>query len=108
MLGFVVAGLAVVTVFVTSLLKNVEFTDRVKNLIAVVVSTLGGAVTLWVTKGGNFEGQSLIELAALTYAGSQLVYNFIVTNNSLGKKVDEALEEVRLLPGTKDRNDVEL
>lgn len=100
-LGAVLFGLAMVTVLLTSLFKNVEFSSNIKNLIAVVVSTVGSAVTLWATKGGDFHGANLLELAISAYGGSQLIYNFIINSNSVGKKVDDALQSVPVLPAQK-------
>lgn len=102
MLAATIFGLAVAVVFLTSLFKNVQFSDRIKNLIAVVVSTVGSAVTLWATKGGSFEGANFFELAVATYGSSQLVYNFIISSNAVGKKVDEVLESVPVIPVQKE------
>jgi hypothetical protein len=83
MIGWVIFGVAVAVVLLTSLLKTINLSARVKSLISVVLSVVGGAVTVWVTSGGDFTTTNVVEAVALVYAASQILYNFILKNTPL-------------------------
>ena len=87
MVGWVVFGLAIAVVLLTSVFKTIDLSSRVKALISVVFSVAGGAVTVWIAKGGDFTATNVAESVALVYAASQVIYNFILK----GTSVDRAL-----------------
>lgn len=92
--GWVVAGLAVAVVLLTSLFKNVDWSDKVKNLVAVVFSVVGGAVSVWLS--GGFDGAvDVLQTSLLVYGASQLLYAFILK----GTKPETALANVNVLGG---------
>jgi len=83
MIGWVIFGVAIAVVLLTSLFKTINLSTRVKSLISVVLSVVGGAVTVWVTNGGDFSTTNIVQAVALVYASSQILYNFILKNTPL-------------------------
>lgn len=91
--GFVIFGAILAVVFLTSLFKNVEMTARVKNLIAVAVSSVAGVLTDLSGRNfdfGSYAAADIMGTALIIYGASQLVYNFIMK----GTKADAKLEEI--------------
>lgn len=87
----------------TSLLKNAEFSSKVKNLIALVLSGVATVVVVWFTGGVDAaaavkDPAAFAGLVGLIYGVSQLLYNFILTGTGL----ETALTKVRVLPGGDD------
>jgi hypothetical protein len=74
-----------VTVFLTSLFKQVQWSSRIKNLIAVTLSVIGAGLTVIMAKGGvdNLLSADLLESIVLVYGGSQAVYNFILSGTAV-------------------------
>ena len=100
MTGLVVFGVAVLVVLATSLFKNVDMSSKVKNVIATVLSVVGGVVTVLGTNGWDvsaFTAGDVLGSALLVYGAAQLIYQFILK----GTQVDAQLEDTRLL-GSKD------
>lgn len=95
MIGWVIFGLAVVVVLLTSLFKTIDLSDKVKALIAVVLSVVAGAVTVWTAAGGDFSTSNVVTVVGLVYAASQVIYNFVLKGTGL----DQALTGVRLFGG---------
>jgi cellobiose-specific phosphotransferase system component IIC len=98
MTGFIVFGVAVLVVLATSLIKNVDMGDKAKNLIATVLSVVGGVATVLGTNGwdfSGFEGGDVLGTVLIVYGASQLLYNFILK----GTQVEAKLEDVNVLPG---------
>lgn len=88
-----IAGIvAIVVVAATSLLKNVEWSTKAKTLVATVLSVAGGAVTAWLS--GAFNGADVTTSIAVVFAGSQLLYKFILE----GTGFEQALANVKVLP----------
>lgn len=82
-IGWVIFGLAVVVTLLTSLFKTIDLSTKWKALIAVVLSVVAGAVTVWVTTGGDFTTTNVVGAVGLVYAASQVIYNFILKGTSL-------------------------
>lgn len=82
-IGWIVFGLAVLVTLLTSLFKTVNLSSKVKSAIAVVLSVVAGAVTVWVAQGGDFSAQNVVQAVALVYASSQVIYDFILKGTSL-------------------------
>jgi len=90
MYGWLVFGLAIAVVLLTSVFKTIDVNSKIKALIAVVLSIVAGAVTVWVTQDGDFSSINITQAIALVYAASQVVYDFIFK----GTSVDQALTSV--------------
>jgi len=73
---------AVLVVLAASLLKQIDWSDKVKQLIVVVLSVVGGAATVAST-GGFDNPTNVLETAGLVYAASQLIYAFIFKGTSV-------------------------
>jgi len=98
MTGLIVLVVAVAVVLATSLFKNVDMSDKVKNLIATILSVVGGVVTVLGTNDwsfSGFDGGDVLGTVLIVYGAAQLIYNFILK----GTQVDAKLEETRVLPG---------
>ena len=98
MTGLIVLIVAVLVVLATSLFKNVNMSDKVKNLIATVLSVVGGVVTVLGTNGWDFtgfDGGDVLGTVLIVYGASQLIYNFILK----GTQVEAKLEDTKVLPG---------
>lgn len=80
---------ALLVVAATSLLKNVQFSHKVKHAVATVVALIGAGVAAFFT--GDWQQANpadLSQLAFAVYGSSQLLYNFILK----GTRVNETLE----------------
>ena len=86
-IGWVVFGLAVVVTLLTSLFKTIDLSSKWKSLIAIVLSVLAGAVTVWVSQGGDFSASNVVESVALVYAASQVIYDFILKGSNLDARL---------------------
>lgn len=86
-IGLVVFGLAVVVTLLTSLFKTIDLDSRWKSGIAVVLSVVAGAVTVWVAQDGDFSTYNVVESVALVYAASQVIYDFILKGTVLDQKL---------------------
>lgn len=83
-LGFVVA-----VVLATSLIKHIDWSPKQKNLVAVVLSTIGAALSVIIAKGGldALLTADLLESVVLVYGGSQALYNFVLHGTALENKL---------------------
>lgn len=97
MTAVVIAVVAVLVVLATSLLKNVEWSDKAKNLIATVLSVVGGVATVFAT-GGFVNATDVLTISGLVYAASQLIYTFIFK----GFALNSTLEKVNIFGGSGD------
>ena len=79
---------AVLVVLATSLIKTPWLNKKTKVLVATVVSILGAGVHVFLT--GDFEAGDFTATALQVFAGSQLIYQFILDNTPL----DDRLESV--------------
>jgi len=98
MTGLIVLGVAVLVVLATSLFKNVDMSSRAKNVIATVLSVVGGVLTVVGTNGWDFSGFSggdVLGTVLIVYGAAQAIYQFILK----GTQVDASLEEKKVLPG---------
>lgn len=104
MTAVLVAIAAVLVVLGTSILKNVDWSDKVKNTIAVVLSVVAGVASVWAT-GGFIGVTDVLEVATLVYGVAQAIYIFIfkgtgfnevLSNWSIGGS-DEPVDEEPVL-----------
>jgi heme/copper-type cytochrome/quinol oxidase subunit 4 len=82
-IGWVIFGLAVAVVLLTSLFKTINLDPKWKSLIAVVLSVVAGAVTVWVSQGGDFTTTNVVQSVTMVYAASQVLYDFVFKGTSL-------------------------
>lgn len=94
LLTTIVPLLGVVVTVLTSLFKQISFSVRVKNLIAIVLSALSAVYVVWAN--GDLLGlnniTSFLAVAVLVYGIAQGAYNFILQGTSLA----QALASVNL------------
>lgn len=98
MTGLIVFGVAVLVVLATSLFKNVDMSDKIKNVVATLLSVVGGVVTVLGTHGwdfNSFTAGDVLGTVLIVYGAAQLIYQFILK----GTQVDAKLEETKVLPG---------
>ena len=91
MTGLVIVVLAVVTVLLTSVLKNVEWSAKTKNLLAVGLSVLAGGAFVLQQNGWDvsaFASADLLEVVTLVYGAQQAVYNFVLNGTQLNAKLE--------------------
>ena len=96
MTGLIVLGVAVLVVLATSLFKNVDMSSRAKNVIATVLSVVGGVLTVVGTNGWDFSGFSggdVLGTVLIVYGAAQAIYQFILK----GTQVDASLEEKKVV-----------
>ena len=86
-LGWVIFGLAILVVLLTSVFKTVDVPSKVKSLIAVVLSVVAGAVAVWAAQGGDFTATNVVQAVGLVYAASQVIYDFILKGTSLDQSL---------------------
>lgn len=93
-LAYAVPALAVAVVLLTSLIKNVGWDGKKKNLVATVLSVAGAAVFVLVGPDRSLnDAGDFFALATSAYGSSQLLYNFILR----GTSVEEKLAETKVL-----------
>lgn len=66
---------AVAVVLATSVLKQVEWPDKVKALVSTVVAV--GAAAVMTLSTGDFDGENLLEASLVLYGLSQGFYQLI-------------------------------
>lgn len=101
MTGVIVFGIIMAVVLATSLIKSGYMPDKVKNLIATLLSVVGAAVVELTTNGfnfGSYEAGDWFGTVLTVYGGAQLIYNFILK----GTQLEAKLESVEVLPPPND------
>jgi hypothetical protein len=96
MTGLIVLVVSVLVVLATSLFKNVDMSSRVKNVIATVLSVIGGVLTVVGTNGwdfSGFDGGDVLGTVLIVYGAAQAIYQFILK----GTQVDAQLEETKVV-----------
>lgn len=74
------AGLGLVVVVLTSLLKTVNLSTKQSHLIAAVTSILTGYVSNYFSQNGTGDLVSVAQHSTTVYAASQLIYGFLIQN----------------------------
>ncbi len=97
MLVYVVPVLAFLVVLLTSLFKHVNWSTQVKNLVAVVLSTVAAGFTILFGKDVDLSPENLFELALGIYGLSQLIYNFLMSGNAPLSDFEERLADTEVL-----------
>ena len=101
MTGIIVFAVIIAVVLATSLIKAGFMPDKVKNLIATVLSVIGAAVVELTTHGFDFGSYVIGDwfgTVLTVYGGAQLIYNFILK----GTSVESKLEDVEVFPPPND------
>lgn len=83
MSNWIILGLAVAVVLLTSIFKTVNLSTKVKSGLAFVLSVAGGGFYTWQHYHGNFTATNFAQAVAYIYAASQLVYGLILKNSNL-------------------------
>lgn len=86
-----VLGFVVLTVLLTSLFKQIEWSTRAKSILSIVISTIGGTLTFVLTKGNwdNLLTADLFQTVITVYGGSQVFYNLILKGTLPEQKLAE-------------------
>ena len=91
-LGVLVLGFGTAVTFATSLFSKVDWSAKLKNMIAVVLSVVGGSLAVvaendWSLE--NFASVDLLALVTVVYGLSQAVYQFITRGTPLDNRLKE-------------------
>jgi hypothetical protein len=89
--GWIILISIVAVVFGTSLIKTANMTDKTKNLIATIISLIGGVVTDLAGKGfdvSQYAGLDILTAALVVYGAAQLIYQFIMKGSTLDAKLE--------------------
>jgi hypothetical protein len=88
MLVFVVLVAAIAVVLLTSLIKNVNWSSKHKNLVATVLSVLAASIMfVSVTPLATLSGTGVLSIITSVYGTSQLLYQFILNGTGLERKL---------------------
>jgi hypothetical protein len=90
--GFLVFGVIVAIVLVTSLFKNVTMSTMAKNAIAAVLSVVAGVVFDLSTHGfdfGTYAAADIMGTVLVIYGGAQAFYQFILKGTALDAKLED-------------------
>lgn len=82
----VLFGVAVVVVLLTSVIKQVSWSDRTSAIVATVVSVVAAAVA--TLAAGEFNGENLLEASIVLYGLSQGFYQVIFKNTTPNAKLE--------------------
>jgi len=84
-----VLGFIVLTVLLTSIFKQVEWSSHAKSILSVVISTIGGTLAFVLTKGNwdNILTTDLFQTVITVYGGSQVFYNFLLKGTVAEEKM---------------------
>jgi len=77
------AGLGVLVVLLTSLIKGNHWSKKTKHFVAVVISALTGVVSSYFQKNGTNNLTDVMKHSTYLYAISQLVYTYALGNTSI-------------------------
>lgn len=86
---WLVIGAAVAVNLLTSLVKNVTWSSRTKNLIAAVLSVVAAGVA--TVTAGDFEAKPLFELTIYIYGLAQGFYSLILKGTTVNDKLEHAV-----------------
>lgn len=86
---WVVLGAALAVNVLTSLIKNVNWTARAKNLVATVLSIVAAAAATIVA--GDFEAKPLFELSVYIYGLAQAFYALILKGTVINHNLEVAV-----------------
>ncbi len=93
-LFWAVAVLAIAVVLLTSLIKNMNWNAKAKNLVATLLSVAGAGVFVAFSPDRSVNDfGDFFALATSAYGSSQLLYNFILR----GTAVEHKLAETKVL-----------
>jgi biotin transporter BioY len=105
MTAVIYAIVGLVVVLLTSLLKKEHWSTKTNQVLATVLSTLGGLVTIYLKNGGSATLSNTVEHSAILLAVAQLIYSLGLKDTSInayitslnlfgaGVKSDKSVEE---------------
>jgi hypothetical protein len=110
MTAVVYALVGLVVVLLTSLLKKESWSAKTNQILATILSTVGGLVTIYFQKGESATLSNTVQHSAILLASAQLIYSlglkdtavnaYLSSLNILGagvksdKSVEEAIAQV--------------
>ena len=92
--GIIMLVIVLAVVLFTSLFKNVNMSAKTKNLIATVLSVVGGVAADLAAKDFDVSQYATVDIltaALVIYGGSQLIYTFLMKGSSVDAKLEDTL-----------------
>lgn len=80
---YALVGLAVV--LLTSLLKKEHWSAKTNQVLATVLSTVGGIVTLYMNNGGTVTLSNTVQHSAILLGVAQLIYSLGLKNTAINE-----------------------
>jgi len=80
---YALVGLAVV--LLTSLLKKEHWSAKTNQVLATVLSTIGGIVTLYMNNGGTVTLSNTVQHSAILLGVAQLIYSLGLKNTAINE-----------------------
>ena len=80
---YALIGLAVV--LLTSLLKKEHWSAKTNQVLATVLSTIGGIVTLYMNNGGTVTLSNTVQHSAILLGVAQLIYSLGLKNTAINE-----------------------
>ena len=80
---YALIGLAVV--LLTSLLKKEHWSGKTNQVLATVLSTVGGVVTLYLKNGGTVTLSNTVQHSAILLGVAQLIYSLGLKNTAINE-----------------------
>ena len=93
-IGLIVLLVSGGVVLLTSLFKNVNWSDRVKNILALGLSAVAGVVTDLASKNWDLAAYANLDILTtvlVIYGAAQLIYNFIMKGTAVEATLSQAL-----------------
>jgi len=79
---------SVVVTFAVSTIKQSHWSNRIKTLVAIGLSLVGGAAVVGVSGEYALDTHDLAGLGTAVYASSSIIYNLIIKNTGLNAKLE--------------------
>lgn len=86
-LQYLALGAGVLSVPITSLLKNKNWDTRVKFVLSTVISFLAGLAVVIPVDASNAASVNIAATLATTLAGAQIIYKLLFEKTSLDQKL---------------------
>lgn len=95
-IGLIVLGVSALVVFLTSLFKTVNMSDKMKNALAFGVSAIAGVVTDLSTKNWDLSAYASLDIMAtvlIIYGAANLIYQFIMKGTAVDAKLESTFSD---------------
>jgi hypothetical protein len=77
------AALGLVVTVLTSVIKTINLSPRIRHTIAVVLAVVSSLLITWKQFNGDYSVDNLTKTFAAVYASSQLFYQYILSGTNL-------------------------